>query len=56
MKQLTQKIVSKLKKGLDEEYLITATGSTRTKDNKNLALSVKEAEHVCVLLNQINSK
>lgn len=46
----TQEIIDKLKKGLDAEYYLVASGSTRTKDNKDLTLTVKEAQHICSLL------
>ena len=49
----TKEILEKLKKGLDAEYYLVASGSTRAKKNKDLTLTIKEAEHICSLLDVV---
>lgn len=51
----TQEIIDKLKRGLNAEYYLAASGSTRTKDNKDLTLTIKEAEHICSLFGVVGS-
>ena len=43
----------KLRKGIDTELYLTASGSTRTKDNENFVLTIDQAKEILSLYDKV---